>query len=326
MDNLTQSSAVWPKIKASLESQGAVGPCLTLRCQVHPEQRNYAYTAADFARHAPEGGCLKPCNVLMPCGHVCQSVCHVQNREHINYKCQQPCFRNPPDCKLEHMCPKRCFENCGECVVKVERKLPCDHLVHLPCHVDYEIYKCHVNVAVTLPHCEHPAEKPCYRDLATFPCPQPCEDRLPCGHSCELKCHVLKDPDHLLYKCSKPCTKFNAGCIKQHPCAKRCHEACASCAVPVKKKLECGHTHKVECSKDPAEVICKRDCKKTLPCNHKCKLPCHKPCGDCQEKVVKELPECKHQQTMRCCDSPDPAKCRGRCVRKLPCGHQCTGI
>nr|CAD7410640.1 unnamed protein product [Timema cristinae] len=232
----------------------------------------------------------------------------------------------PPDCKLEHRCPKRCFENCGKCVVKVERKLPCGHLVHLPCHVDYKLYKCTVNVAVTLPHCEHPAEKPCYCDLATFPCPRPCEDRLPCGHSCELKCHVLRDPDHLLYKCSKPCAKLNAGCIKKHPCAKRCHEACASCAVPVKKTLACGHTHMVECSKELAEVICKRDCRRILPCNHKCKLPCHKPCGDCQKKVVKVLPECKHQQMVSCSESPDPAKCKRRCVRELPCGHRCTGI
>nr|CAD7434131.1 unnamed protein product [Timema monikensis] len=326
MDNLTQSSAVWPKIKASLKSQEAVGPCLTLRCQVHPEQWNNAYTAADFAKHAPEGGCLKLCNILMLCGHVCQSVCHVQNRDHNNYKCQQPCSRYPPDCKLEHRCPKRCFENCGKCVVKVERKLPCGHLVHLPCHVDYKLYKCTVNVAVTLPHCEHPAEKPCYCDLATFPCPRPCEDRLPCGHGCELKCHVLRDPDHLLYKCSKPCAKLNAGCIKKHPCAKRCHEACASCAVPVKKTLACGHTHMVECSKELAEVICKRDCRRILPCNHKCKLPCHKPCRDCQKKVVKVLPECKHQQMVSCCESPDPAKCKRRCVRELPCGHRCTGI
>nr|CAD7410641.1 unnamed protein product [Timema cristinae] len=95
MDNLTQSSAVWPKIKASLKSQEAVGPCLTLRCQVHPEQWNNAYTAADFAKHAPEGGCLKLCNILMLCGHVCQSVCHVKNRDHNNYKCQQPCSSTP---------------------------------------------------------------------------------------------------------------------------------------------------------------------------------------------------------------------------------------
>ncbi|XP_063233033.1 NFX1-type zinc finger-containing protein 1-like isoform X1 [Bacillus rossius redtenbacheri] len=326
MDHLTGSSELWRQIRASLVAQQSLGGALPLRCQVHQGQCSQVKAAGDFLRSVPEGGCMLPCRVLMPCGHKCQSVCHVQDREHAAKRCLQDCARSPPDCTFYHKCPKLCSEECGECCVIVVRQLPCGHAKDLMCHVDHRTYKCQVAVPSTLPHCGHAVDKPCHRNVATFPCPVPCENRLPCGHSCELSCHVLRDPDHLEYKCRKPCAKTYTGCTKDHKCEKRCHEVCGLCTVPVQKRLECGHVHKVPCSTDTATFECRRDCGKVLPCGHKCKRKCFEQCGGCQEKVKKQTAGCGHLQTCKCCEEPDPSRCRGPCVRRLPCGHACTGV
>jgi hypothetical protein len=79
----------------------------------------------------------------------------------------------------------------------VPRTLHCGHSLHLCCYTDIEKYKCKVEVEAELPNCGHKVKKPCHVDINVVSCSQPCEDRLPCGHSCNLKCHVKDDPDHL---------------------------------------------------------------------------------------------------------------------------------
>lgn len=37
MDDLIQKNQIWPKIKKTLEDQGAIGESISLRCQNHPE-------------------------------------------------------------------------------------------------------------------------------------------------------------------------------------------------------------------------------------------------------------------------------------------------
>jgi hypothetical protein len=79
----------------------------------------------------------------------------------------------------------------------VQRKLQCEHSLNLECYIDPEKFKCSVKVEVKLPDCEHTMMKPCYMDCSLVICSHPCEDRLPCGHSCEFRCHIKNDPDHL---------------------------------------------------------------------------------------------------------------------------------
>jgi len=105
--------------------------------------------------------------------------------------------RVPVNCELEHKCLKLCWENCGDCRTIVPRTLRCGHSLNLSCYIDVEKYKCTVEVEAELPDCGHKVKKPCHMDIGLIPFSHPCEDRLPCGHSCNLKCHVKRDPDHL---------------------------------------------------------------------------------------------------------------------------------
>lgn len=325
MENLIKSSKIWPQINETLMKQDAIGSHLTLKCQVHPTEETKVASAEDF-RAVPEGGCSLPCLAELTCGHQCQSVCHVRNRFHENYKCYFPCERIPQKCPLGHKCLKKCFQDCGDCEMPMEKMLPCKHVKTLACHVDVTKYRCKEVVEVILELCNHKTNKLCSQDVKSVQCPFPCEDRLLCGHSCVRHCHAGDDPDHLEYKCNKPCEKKNAGCKRNHKCNKKCHEECGECVVEVKEVLKCGHTHQIRCSSNPDDVKCGRDCQRTMACGHRCRLLCFQPCINCPVKVRKVIPECGHEVLVQCCKEPTRSMCRKTCERLLPCGHRCSGM
>nr|CAD7438059.1 unnamed protein product [Timema bartmani] len=326
MDNLTQSSTIWPVIRETLVSQEALGTHLTLRCQIHTTQFTRVGAAEDF-HSVPEGGCSLLCEAKMPCGHLCKSICHILNREHTDYKCMEPCERSPLKCPMEHDCKKLCWENCGECMMRVSKELPCGHIRELRCFMDPLTYKCPEMIAVELPDCGHEVEKPCHRDLAIYPCNHPCENRLPCGHSCERNCHLRTDPDHIEFQCMKPCAKKNSGCSEDHMCQKLCYLPCGDCLIEVKKTLPgCDHLHKVPCSSDPSKIVCQKRCIRYLNCGHPCPRKCNEPCGGCPVKVTKVVPQCGHQLTLMCSELPLQSRCRGSCLKMLKCGHQCDTL
>lgn len=228
-------------------------------------------------------------------------------------------------CKRNHACKNLCFQTCSFCNIKVSKELKCGHTADMPCGLKREEYNCEEIVKAILPECKHEVEKQCYRDPAKFPCTFPCVNRLECGHQCELKCHVNDDPDHINYKCSKPCPKYYKGCKNNHPCEKQCFESCPPCSIQVKKMYtKCNHYENVDCSKDIDGIDCKMPCKRTLGCGHHCKLKCYQPCGNCAVKVQKQIPECGHTIRMNCSDDADISKCHNKCIKKLPCGHDCT--
>jgi len=106
-------------------------------------------------------------------------------------------FRVPEQCELQHRCKKLCWEDCGECQTSVQRTLRCGHSLDLYCYIDPEKHSCPIEVEVELPDCGHKVKKPCHMDVQLVKCSYPCEDHLPCGHSCVLKCHKMDDPEHL---------------------------------------------------------------------------------------------------------------------------------
>ncbi|XP_047105810.1 NFX1-type zinc finger-containing protein 1-like [Schistocerca piceifrons] len=322
MDSLTRSSKIWPKINETLMKQDAIGRHLTLKCQVHPSENTKVASASDF-KAVPEGGCSLPCEAELPCGHKCQSVCHVQDRYHEKTKCSFPCQRVPKQCPLGHKCLKKCYEDCGNCETSVEKVLPCQHITTIACHVDITKYHCKEVVEAVLEPCKHTAKKLCFQDVKNVKCSFPCEDRLLCGHSCTLNCHAANDPDHLQYKCYKQCEKSNSGCKRNHKCNKRCYEDCGECAVEIQVQLSCGHTHKIRCSTDPSEVKCDRDCKRTMACGHVCHRLCFQPCDGCKVKVQKVIPDCGHKIYIPCSEQPTRSMCRKPCERLLECGHRC---
>ena len=84
MTALTTEDTVWRPIRAELERQGAIGSKMPLVCQVHGTVTEVG-SANDFEL-CPQGGCLKPCGIMLDCGHTCAQVCHIIDREHNNFK------------------------------------------------------------------------------------------------------------------------------------------------------------------------------------------------------------------------------------------------
>ncbi|XP_031784747.1 NFX1-type zinc finger-containing protein 1 isoform X2 [Nasonia vitripennis] len=323
MDDLLVKNDIWPKIKGVLEEEKAIGDVLELRCQIHPDQLILVKDASDFQK-SPEGGCSKMCEVDMPCGHRCLSVCHTRDREHKEFECRKKCLKT---CPHNHPCTLICYEGCKACEVKVERELKCGHTVQMLCSDDPDKFKCKTLIKVILPACKHETEKPCHVEIEECRCTHPCDVRLGCGHTCTLTCHVDAnlDPDHIEYKCTKSCAKNYEGCENNHPCKKRCFEVCGLCPIPVKKIRSCGHYYtQISCGIDIEKNKCSRPCKGKIPsCGHNCKLKCSDPCGNCEVMVEKDSLGCGHKVKVKCSEDATPSKCDGACPKILPCGHQC---
>ncbi|CAG9824164.1 unnamed protein product [Phaedon cochleariae] len=326
MTMLCNNSEIWPKINETLKSQNAIGTHLTLRCQVHFDKVTMVKAAEDFSKF-PEGGCDRMCEAMLNCGHICKRLCHVEDREHQRFKCNEKCERLLCE-NTEHKCKKRCSEICGPCNYPVERTLDCGHTVSIDCHIDPAVYKCIVLVEAKLP-CTHETRKLCHEDAETAKCPHPCDTRVePCGHACARACHIGDDPDHLQYECRKQCEKPMKECTmpeaEGHSCRKFCFEECSYCVREViKKRTKCSHASKVPCHVNVDDTLCEKPCAKILPCGHKCKGKCHEPCGNCMKKVLKEVPDCKHNIKIACSQEADRKYCGKKCPRLLSCGHPC---
>ncbi|KAK2703369.1 hypothetical protein QYM36_018158 [Artemia franciscana] len=186
MGSLDSKSKLWKSIHKTLDENNEIGPQLELVCQIHGTETKIK-CPNDF-NAVIEGGCTEKCNAVLRCGHICPSMCHIQDRDHLVKRCTKPCERYV--CIKKHRCPKKCFENCGNCMVKLDKELPCGHVVKLPCYVNELDYKCVVLVEKMLPDCGHIGRVHCAVDPKGHPCSIPCDFRLYCGHSCERKCHV----------------------------------------------------------------------------------------------------------------------------------------
>ncbi|XP_017477675.1 PREDICTED: NFX1-type zinc finger-containing protein 1-like isoform X2 [Rhagoletis zephyria] len=318
--NLVMKNTIWPKIKKVLEEENAIGNALEFQCQIHHDQITLIQDVKDFQK-CPEGGCSRKCELALACGHTCTSVCHILDREHLEYRCKQPCIKSCPN---DHPCPLKCWEGCQPCKVMVKRKLVCGHIVDMWCFTDPQTFPCNVQVEATLPDCNHVNQKPCHLPIKDVICTYACKNRLPCGHVCRHNCHVNKDPEHIEYKCFKDCTRIYDNCEGNHKCKKRCYEECGLCPIIVAKTRSCGHRFKqFVCSKNVEEIECDKPCKRKLSCDHKCPSKCREPCGSCQLKVEKMSP-CNHMVEVKCSEEPTPSKCSGKCRKLLPCGHPCT--
>ncbi|XP_054258411.1 NFX1-type zinc finger-containing protein 1-like isoform X2 [Macrosteles quadrilineatus] len=313
------SNTLWQRIKQSFVDQDAFGPALVLRCETHRDQLTRVVCPSDF-NAVMEGGCSKPCREQLGCGHVCRSLCHVSKDRHIKYRCSQPCKRLL--CADGHPCLKKCFENCGECNIPMDRTLKCGHQIVLPCFVAYNELQCKQLVKVRFPECQHEVQVECFRKDYKI-CPEPCMYRLDCGHACKRICHVNDDPNHLKFVCRKPCAKRPPGCTtNEHRCQLLCFEECEPCNMDVVKILPCGHSLTTRC--DNTVLLCTAECGRTMTCGHKCKLPCYEECTGCPIKVEKTVPLCGHKVRVACSETPDKRHCKGQCCVRLECGHKCT--
>ncbi|XP_046965728.1 NFX1-type zinc finger-containing protein 1-like [Vanessa cardui] len=258
-----------------------------------------------------------------------------KHREHIacsknvdETPCGKKCARTLP---CGHFCMKKCFENCGDCKIKVKK---------------------------VIPECGHEAEMACGARAARAQCGRPCERRLRCGHACRQRCRDACDaalcaelvPRHFDSPCGHrvqlPCNIYSAEngfpshetllkhcravCGAELVCEHICAGNCASCLhgrlhQPCKQLCKqmniCGH----ECEEPCNEVCppCNKVCE--MKCVHaRCPLPCGSPCVSCKEQCTRA---CEHGRCSQLCgEQCSRAGCSRPCPLQLACGHACRGL
>ncbi|KAH9912307.1 uncharacterized protein BXZ73DRAFT_56354 [Epithele typhae] len=300
----------WATILTEMEAHDQIGSAFPTICPRHPEQVNLISQPGVLTRVAPAGGCLRKCNLPMPCGHTCTAVCHAVLDDHRSASCPAPCTRTP--CARAHPCPKRCSDDCGDCVFPVYKvSLPCGHTAPvLECHVVDNIAEynsCSVRVRKQVPDCQHWAVMPCHQDPSTHMCKERCNATLPCcKKQCEAKCHECKnlppveEPEssatptavHMPHNCGRklycqhPYHSTDVTC-QRHWCRRQClHQPCTKpCSVPCEPCMEpcawvCEHVAcPLPCSAVCIRLPCDEPCQETLSCGHPCPSVCGEPCA-----------------------------------------------
>lgn len=311
----TMKSKLWTDIVKKVEKQDCKGRTLALYCQNHPDYRITAATAEDFEL-APEGGCMKPCETRLECGHACPRTCHAYDREHKKIRCSKKCNRIL--CDFGHRCSKRCWEECGDCQFPMEK---------------------------VVPGCQHRQTMACHKDPATFACTKPCRHELSCGHQCgekcgkphttkcvvqvnfdwscghrgRIACHLTKNPPpcrepcKTLLRCDHPCPGTCGSCFQG-----RVHQACKSkCG----RTLVCSHACEEPCTNScpPCQAMCQNRC-----VHSRCRKPCGQPCMRCKEPCEWQ---CEHYRCSMLCSEPcDRPACDKPCPLVLKCLHPCIGL
>ena len=156
---LEDRSVLWKKVVGGMRERGEVRKELVLRCQMHPETETRIREPSHF-RLVGDGGCNKPCECQLDCGHACRKRCHRDSHDLVS--CPMECNAKMPAC--HHVCASICHgleAACPPCGVWVNRGMPgCGHGQEMRCHVDVEDHECKTPCNVALP-CGHPCPKKC---------------------------------------------------------------------------------------------------------------------------------------------------------------------
>ncbi|NXP31996.1 ZNFX1 protein, partial [Leiothrix lutea] len=310
---------LWSKIIQTLGKNGHIGQSLELCCQNHPETKTPVSTGEDFNK-VPEGGCTRPCEFRLSCGHVCTRACHPYDPEHKDYQCLKPCQKVL--CADGHRCPKSCFERCGKCMVKVEKTIPkCGHVQMVPCHISPWEFKCLEPCQKSL-NCGHPCRNSCGQQC-TLHCPVQVTATLKCGHKQKVSCWVTRTGREETVKCQNKCS-VTLAC--GHVCSGSCHTCFGgrfhkACDRPCKRVLICSHKCQEPCTTEcpPCQKKCQNYC-----IHSKCKKKCWESCVPCAEPCEWQ---CQHYQCTKLCSEPcNRPRCDVPCAKMLPCGHPCVGF
>ncbi|NXQ64815.1 ZNFX1 protein, partial [Anthoscopus minutus] len=308
---------LWNKIIQTLGKNGHIGQSLELCCQNHPETKTQVSTGEDFNR-VPEGGCTRPCEFRLNCGHVCTRACHPYDLEHGNYKCLKPCQKVL--CADGHRCPKSCYEPCGKCMVEVEKTISmCGHTQMVPCHVPESEIKCREPCQKKL-KCGHSCRSLCGRRCKM--CSENVTVTLKCGHKQEVPCWISR----MLHRDVQCETKCSATLACGHVCSGSCHTCFGgrfhkACVSPCKRVLICSHKCLEPCTTEcpPCQKECENYC-----VHSKCKKKCWERCVPCAEPCEWQ---CQHYQCTNLCSEPcNRPRCNVPCAKMLPCGHPCAGL
>lgn len=314
--------------------------------------------------------CKQICGKILPCGkHNCRKTCHEGScgscelpvksncyctKMHRELSCSQ--LNNLNQSKPEgesrsgsFNCGNKCYQlfDCGN------PKHFCDKVCHN--HGD-QLTHCPFSPDV-IDHCpcgktpltlllKNP-RKDCAAEIPN--CEEKCYKTLPCGHYCEMKCHVgecgpcqlsskiscrcgrtISDiPCHLGRQdppqCSRVCRSIlNCG---RHECSNRCctGEKKAGGRLASKRKNRGMITTLGTINHYEAEHICMKICGRPLKCGlHNCSSLCHKgPCPGCLEGVFEDI-SCACGRTVlqapQPCGTTSP-ECTFDCIHQPACGH-----
>ncbi|KFP69846.1 NFX1-type zinc finger-containing protein 1, partial [Acanthisitta chloris] len=311
---------LWSKIIHTLREKGHIGHSLMLCCQNHPETKTPVSTAADFSR-VPEGGCSRPCEFRLSCGHVCTRSCHPYDMEHKEYQCMKPCQKVL--CADGHRCTQLCYEPCGKCMVTVEKTISkCGHMQMVPCSVPESKFICQEPCQKML-NCGHRCSKTCGEECMKQ-CPELVTVMLKCGHKQQVQCWITEDT-----KAKKP-VECNAKCSVTLACGHVCSGSCHTCFggrfhkpcnSPCKRFLICSHKCHQPCTTEcpPCQLECQNYC-----IHSRCKKKCGESCVPCAEPCEWR---CQHYQCTNLCSEPcNRPRCNVPCAKLLSCGHPCVGL
>ena len=185
----------------------------------------------------------------------------------------------------------------------------------------------------------------CSESVYSIKCNEKCEEKLLCGHNCNLKCYedcysipckakvekILSCGHKNIVECGKKSYELicQEKCGKDLECGHKCKGTCGGClggTLHIKceskcdKVLPCGHICNQKCS---AECICEKKCENICPHGY-CDDKCCDICVACKEKCKIG---CKHAKcSKKCGELCDRIPCNQRCEKNLKCGHQCYGI
>ncbi|KAG8196385.1 hypothetical protein JTE90_009600 [Oedothorax gibbosus] len=338
-------SPLWANILAKSESTEAIGPKLPLICSKHGKET--LVETPEEIQELIRRGCDNPCGFELQCGHFCERKCHYNDPEHTRYPCTQPCEKYVTETKkCTRMCYRRCKKSkkapvelpCGhiarykkddtiitKCEEEIQRLLPCDHMVTLPCCDDIAQHKCKAIMPVVL-SCGHKKLVFCYKshDLSHVICTDSTPRMSSCGHTVYVKCCFNFDPSELLTFCTNSCGQLlTCG----HPCTGNCSRCSdvgihAMCTEKCEVVLNCGHVCSGFCG-NPC-LPCDKKCLMSCSHNKKCINSCYRPCARCENKCERK---CEHGTCSNQCSEKCSIKaCTFPCSKILPCGHKCIGL
>ena len=337
---LRKNAEVWEKIISDLVGKGSIGERLSVHCNNHPDYKFGIKYSREFEEYLPTGGCNRPCEYRLACGHVCGRKCHSDDLNHEKYECKKPCAISCESCG--QTCSLQCYQEC-KCTARVIKVMPlCGHLQEMLCHQDPINQHCYMKCTKVMPHCGHEQELCCYQQPEYTPCQNKCEKLCPKGHPCPLLCSqgcshcrvkvTVKLPlcgheqekccfeEVSTVRCQSRCEKK---CGSGHPCPRKCHEDCGPCNVVVSKTLSCGHAVRMRCFQSAATIKCKELVTRTLTCGHTAKVKCFQSSTvECKEEITITLP-CNHKIKVKCFEKAS-AKCNMPCQKLLTCRHKCT--
>ncbi|XP_050350709.1 NFX1-type zinc finger-containing protein 1-like [Nymphalis io] len=287
----------------------------------------------DLGDHQCRKKCHEPCDdcniEVLKKRSSCKHKERIKCSENVDMKpCRKKCARIM---SCGHFCMKKCFENCGDCKIKVKKTiLECGHEEELECSVAATRALCGQKCGRLL-RCGHRCQQRCRDDCDAALCTEvvPHDFDSPCGHKVQLPCNVYSaengSPSHesLLKHC-------RAVCGAELACEHTCTGDCASClrgrlhqpCQQICKQINiCGHDCVEPCNQlcPPCNKVCEMKC-----VHARCPRPCGAPCLPCKEPCTRA---CAHGRCSRRCGEQCSRKgCSLPCPLRLACGHACRGL